>query len=437
MSGLRARPTTRGLRGLRPLVGLALALAGPSLALAGSAAREISAEVIPLGLPVGSSKLVRLAAPAVDVFVADPTVADVRPASDTLLYVYGVAPGRTDVVVLDGGGDPVASVAVTVGPDVSGLAQAAGGRVTVGTAGSLGLVTGALDDLGAALDLERAIGASGVPVSNRATYRPEAQINLRVRFAEVSRTSLRDLGVNLSALGDVGATTFGFATGLLTAGAGTLATSAFGTATGTLTTSGVDVDVLLTALEREGLVSILAEPNLTAVSGQSASFLAGGEFPVPVPLDEDTTTIEYRRFGVNLEFLPTLLPDNRIALRVRPEVSSLSNEAAVEVNGFSIPSLRVRRAETTVELASGQSFAIAGLFQRDVSDTLDKVPLVGDLPVLGALFRSSQYQRQETELVIIITPVRVVPQSDPTLVTPLGDATATSPVVRRAGFILE
>src|SRR5262249_7415541 len=188
----------------------------------------------------------------------------------------------------------------------------------------------------------------------------------------------------------------------------------------------VDLNAIIDALSTEGLVSVLAEPNLTALSGETASFLAGGEFPVPVAQDANagssTITVEFKKFGVSLAFTPTLLGDRRISLRVAPEVSALSNDGAVRLGDFVIPGLTVRRAETTVELASGQSFAIAGLIQNNQRLDADQVPGLGDCPILGALFKSDKFQRQQSELVILVTPNTVHPVSPPRLAAPT-DAT--------------
>ncbi len=183
--------------------------------------------------------------------------------------------------------------------------------------------------------------------------------------------------------------------------------------------SNVNVNVLLDALQANGILTILAEPNITAVTGQTASFLAGGEIPVPVPAGDGQIGIEYKQFGVSLQFTPTLLPNNRIALQVRPEVSSVSQDSVVSIAGLVVPSLRIRRADTTVEVGSGQTFAIAGLFQRQESQTLNKTPVVGDVPILGELFKSKRFQRNETELVILITPYLVSPTSERNMKTPL------------------
>ena len=176
---------------------------------------------------------------------------------------------------------------------------------------------------------------------------------------------------------------------------------------------------IVDALEREGLINVLAEPNLTALSGETASFLAGGEFPVPVGQDDNNNIeIQFKQFGVSLAFTPTVLSAGRISMRVRPEVSDLSDKGAIKLNDLVIPALSTRRAETTVELGSGQSFAIGGLISNSTRNNLDKVPGLGDVPVLGPLFRSTRFQRSESELVIIVTPYLVAPVGGARLATP-------------------
>jgi pilus assembly protein CpaC len=181
---------------------------------------------------------------------------------------------------------------------------------------------------------------------------------------------------------------------------------------------GLDILGALDAGETMGLVTTLSEPNLTALSGETAEFLAGGEFPIPLSQGLGTTTIEYKKFGVSLAYSPTVLANGRISIRVRPEVSELSSQGAVTVGGFSIPGLTVRRAETTVELGSGQSFMIAGLMSNNAQSTYDKLPGAGDVPILGALFRSTNFRKGQTELVIIVTPYLVRPVSDNEIVLP-------------------
>ena len=174
---------------------------------------------------------------------------------------------------------------------------------------------------------------------------------------------------------------------------------------------GLNLISRLQLAEADGLVTTLAEPTLTALSGETASFLAGGEFPVPISQSLGSVTIEYKQYGVGLAFTPFVLADGRISMRVRPEVSELSVEGSIRLNGFNVPALTTRRAETTVELGSGQSFMIAGLLRNTNTNNIDKAPFLGDIPILGALFRSTSYRRQETELVIIVTPYLVRPTS--------------------------
>jgi pilus assembly protein CpaC len=239
-----------------------------------------------------------------------------------------------------------------------------------------------------------------------------------VRVAEVTRDVEKRFGFNWNALFNNGT----FAVGVLT---GRAPVTAFGNfirdpSTNQLDSLGLgyqsgsaNISTLIDALQTEGLMSILSEPNLTATSGEPASFLAGGEFPVPISQGLQQVTVEWKRFGVSVEFTPTVLDASRISVKVRPEVSELSNSGSVTLNNITIPALTVRRAQTTVELASGQSFAIAGLFQNNVQNQVQQMPWLSDLPVLGALFRSTSFQRHESELVIIVTPYIVQPAPKP------------------------
>ena len=233
-------------------------------------------------------------------------------------------------------------------------------------------------------------------------------------------------GINWESTCQIDEFMFGLATGRPFSSNGTLPFSRFadqngvsGTAFGNYSTDSANVNAILDALEREELVNVLAEPNLTALSGETASFLAGGEFPVPVGRDEDEIEIEFKQFGVSLAFTPTVLQGNRISLKVRPEVSDLSDKGAIKLLDLVIPALSTRRAETTVELGSGQSFAIGGLVSNTTRNNLEKFPGLGDLPVLGTLFRSTDFRRSETELVIVVTPYLVRPVSTARLATPV------------------
>jgi pilus assembly protein CpaC len=417
-------------------------------------------------LEAGAGRLVRLPAPAVTVMAADPRIARVQPASPTSLFVMAVAAGRTTVVALGEDGSPVAEYEVTVqpgraaAPAAAPAAPAIGGPaapaqpaagpppnaaavqsmirrmvrgaegVQVTAAGPNGLIlTGEVPgaaDAQRAEAIARTYAGEGREVVNGLALLSSIQVNLRVRVAEISRQVSRDLGFNWQAVANGGN---GLLFGLQTGGAGAVLSALTSRPSATdaqvgrfglgYRSSRFDINAVVDALASDRLITILAEPNLTAQSGEVASFLAGGEFPVPVAASSlnNTITIEYKQFGVSLAFVPTVLGPERLNLRVRPEVSELSENGAISLPLASgvvrIPALNVRRAETTVELGSGQSFAIAGLLQRSSSLANSGVNGLGDVPVLGALFRSDRFQRNETELVIIITPYLVKPAAGP------------------------
>jgi pilus assembly protein CpaC len=247
------------------------------------------------------------------------------------------------------------------------------------------------------------------------------QVNLRVRVAEVNRSLLKQFGVNLLGIGSDFQVSQGDGIYVPPAGqvpdpgedaTGQIIRGTIGTTFGlSKRFLGLDLIGRLNLAETDGLVTTLAEPNLTALSGETASFLAGGEFPIPVAQGNSGITIEYKQYGVGLAFTPIVLEDGRISMRVRPEVSELSNEGSIKLNDFVVPALTTRRAETTVELGSGQSFMIGGLLRNALTNDVNKAPFLGDLPVLGALFRSTSFKRQETELVIVVTPYLVRPVS--------------------------
>jgi len=260
------------------------------------------------------------------------------------------------------------------------------------------------------------------------------QVNLRVKIAEMGRDIMKTLGFNWDVgVATAGGSFFGFAQGadfvnrIFDDDQNEIARNFLRTGdTNSAVFSNVggrhDVNALIDALEDEGFLSILAEPNLTALSGETASFLAGGEFPIPVPqtgLASNSITIEFKQFGVGLSFTPTVLTENKINLKVAPEVSQLSAAGSVTVQGISIPALTTRRANTTIELGSGQSFAIAGLLQSNITQEVNKYPFLGDIPILGTLFRSDTFQREETELVIIVTPYIVRPVDPDQLISPI------------------
>ena len=432
----------------------------------------------PISIDAGTGLLLPLPHPATTVMSAEPGIARVQPASPTSLFLMGVAPGRTTIIATSDTGAPIVQYDVTVTGAAHGAAVPnpllePGGPVTpaeaatisaatvtaiqtaihrlvpggtsvgVSAAGSRLVLTGSVPNAAAAQQAEaiaRGFAGERAVIVGEFAVLSSIQVNVRVRIAEIDRTVTRQLGFNWQALANNGFR-FGLFTNAAASGAPALlsATTAgfpassfnplqpLGLATvpsqiGAGFRSGNwDVNGIIDALATDQLVSILAEPNLTAQSGEPASFLAGGEFPIPVAGSTSngatTITVEFKQYGVSLEVVPTVLSPQRLNLRIRPEVSQLSTNGAVSVpvagGTLTIPALSVRRAETTVELGSGQSFAIAGLLQKTTTDSTNTVPGVGELPVIGALFKSTSFQRGESELVIIVTPYLVKPAPSP------------------------
>src|SRR5215470_7751508 len=382
-----------------------------------------------LAIQVNQGQLVRIDKPVESVFVANSEIADVAIKSPQLLYVFAKRPGTTTLYAVGASDEILASITLNVTHNLSRLDRAIAelmpGRNISATSIEGGIVlTGVVSSPGEAEDARRLAAhfiGQNEEVINRLQVNTPNQVNVRVRIAEVNKTVLRNLGINWDAAIQQGGFAFGlltaFPVGLSNVLAGSTA-AAGGSAGQTVHAGPLDLTATMDLLAQEGLVSLLAEPNLTAVSGQTATFLAGGEFPIPVSQDNNTITIEFRQFGVSLAFTPTILSTNRISMRVRPEVSALSTNGAVNLPGpnntaLTVPALTVRRAETTVELASGQTFAIAGLVQSQNQITANEVPGLGDIPVLGELFKSDQFQHNESELVILATPYVVQPISNP------------------------
>jgi pilus assembly protein CpaC len=385
-------------------------------------------------LSAGNGQVIHLNAPATNVFTADPKVAEVRPASSNSLFVFGVAPGSTTVAVLDTSGALIAQYQVAVVPSnfdasMAKTAIGRGGRNAVSahateTGVSLGgHVATANDAEKAVLAAKGALPADG-KVDNQMTTDEPIQVSLHVRVAEMSRTLTRELGVNWSAATQLGReAAFGVSTSNLLSTVAGVSPSEGQVQLGS-SKAGYSLDAVVDALSEDQLVHVLAEPNLTTMSGQPASFLVGGEFPIPVATTQangnnnGTFSIDFKQYGISLSFIPTVMSHNRISLHVRPEVSQLdkANGVTSYVSGnvtLSIPALTVRRADTTVELGSGQSFAIAGLLSDQTTQGTQATPGLGDIPILGALFRSDSFTRAETELVIVVTPYIVRPISDP------------------------
>jgi len=374
-----------------------------------------------LQMEISKGKLVRLEKPAKTVFVADPEIADIQVKSPRLVYLLAKKPGSTTLFAVDAKERVLANIGVKVTHNLSRLRKAIKDlhpdlNVEVSSVEGSVVLDGLVDSTTDAENIRR-LAAKFAPekdaVISRLGVDAPNQVNLRVRVAEISRGVDKQLGFNWTIAGTLGSAALGIATSNPFASSVTQHTL-----TAARNFKGWSFNAIIDALEEEGLVNVLAEPNLTATNGETASFLAGGEFPILVPDSNGRVTIEFKKFGVSLAFTPTIVGKTRVNLHVRPEVSQLSTSNSVTLNNFQIPSLTTRRAETTVELGSGQSFAIAGLIQNNITHDISKFPGLGDVPILGALFKSDRFQRDESELVIIVTPYLVRPVSQK-LATPL------------------
>ncbi|MBO6525734.1 type II and III secretion system protein family protein [Erythrobacter sp.] len=396
-----------------------------------------SSEIV---LSIGRGELVNVPGTMADVFVADDNIADVQVKSQRQLYVFGKSGGETTIYASNRAGDIVWSANIRVGSNIGSVDQLLAlampeAEISVATMGTnVILLTGTVaapEDAEEAQRLVEAFVGDGTNVISRLRMATPLQVNLQVRIAEVSRSFVRALGVNLATVDNSSGFKFGIGQGRTGAfpqytpgspaglgvgvtdgpeGSSVVANISPGTTVSAFGKFlGLDIASALDLAETEGLVTTLSQPNLTALSGETAEFLAGGEFPIPLSQGLGTTTIEYKNYGVSLAYSPTVLANGRISMRVRPEVSELSSQGAITLDGFQVPALITRRAETTVELGSGQSFMIAGLLSNNATNSIDKAPGLGDVPILGNLFRSTTYRKGETELVIVVTPYLVKP----------------------------
>lgn len=359
---------------------------------------------------VNKGRLLRLDQVPATVFLANPEVADLQFKSSKLVYIIGKTTGETSLFALDKKERVLLNRKIVVGFDLDQLKASIDALIpNSGIKASMVNKSLVLDGVVASpaeaemvRELAKTFLGGGGKMVNRLRVSMPNQINLRVKFAEVSRDVSKEFGFDHTISGS----NIEF---------GTLLTSGIFSGTGygrfTNTIGSLNVDSLVTALETEGLVTVLAEPNLTTLSGESASFLAGGEIPFGTVDAEGNVKIEFKPFGVSLSFTPTLLDENRISINVRPEVSQLSGFTET-IGGTTVRGLTTRRAETTVELGNGESLVLAGLLQRNISEDIDKVPGLGDIPILGTLFRSEEFQREETELMIIVTPYIVRPTNE-------------------------
>lgn len=448
-----SRGKTMHSRLFKTVLTAACALAPLAIVPAAVQAQAIVSPAQELVLSIGRGELVTVPGNMADIFVANESVADVQVKSQRQLYVMGKAGGVTTIYASNSAGDVIWSANVRVGSNLDSIDQMLTlampeNSIQVATMGTnTVLLTGTVAAPEDAAEAERLVAAfvgDGANVISRLRMATPLQVNLRVRFAEVSRSLVRTLGANLTTIDGSSGFQFGigqgrqigttFAPGTATCTSSTCTVSLPGgtTTPGTAVTRinpgttlagvghllGLDIGATLDMAEREGLVTTLSQPNLTALSGETAEFLAGGEFPIPLSQGLGTTTVEYKNYGVSLTYTPTVLSNGRISLRVRPEVSELSTQGAVTLNGFQIPALTIRRAETTIELGSGQSFMIAGLLSNNSQNIIDRAPGLGEIPILGNLFRSTDFRRGETELVIVVTPYLVNPVSDHDIVLP-------------------
>ena len=437
-----------------PLLALATSLAVPASAPAQVATSAAVAAPV-LQVNTGRGRLVTLARPMSDIFIADDGIADVQVRSPTQLYVFGKKTGETTISATAHGGQVVYAATVRVGNNLDSIGQMLAlampeAKIVATPMNGLVLLTGTVagpEDAAEAERLVQAFVGDGSKVLSRLKTATPLQVNLQVRIAEVSRSFVKNISANLTTLDGTGGFQFGVGSGRsITSqfnalggplGIGSTASrcvppiSAAGqcasTIPGTAVTQGAQRTTLagltkflglnilgsLDLGETIGQVSTLANPNLTALSGETATFLVGGEFPIPISQGLGAVSVEYKSYGVSLSYTPTVLSNGRISLRVRPEVSQISAVGAVQLSGTTIPAISTRRAETTLELGSGQSMVIGGLLSNDNNNSIEKTPGLGDLPVLGALFRSNGWRRNETELMIVITPYLVRPVDNP------------------------
>ena len=421
-----------------PFAALALALAATAIAptqasaqVYGNTGMNMHAGTVDIAV---NKSQVLTADTAIDrAMIGNDEIADILPVSSNSIYVLGKQVGTTSLTLYDRNNRVIAVMDISVGPDVAGLREQMtqlmpGQPVETRVSNGAIVLSGVVSDAGVAdraVQLARAY-APDDKIVNLMQLGGSQQVMLEVRFAEVERTVGKELGVSSFTYGNRVAGATGNGAGL-PSGPYSLGNGAnpfqidpiiggFGIVGRAFNdVLGVDIDLFIDALEEKGMAKTLAEPTLIALSGETASFLAGGEFPIPVVQQggggdgANSITVEFKPFGVSLGFTPTVLSDRVINLVVEPEVSSIDPTASINVNGLQIPGLQTRRASTVLELRDGESFAIAGLLQRDFSTTVNQVPLLGSIPIIGSLFRSSSFQRGETELLIVVTPRLVAP----------------------------
>lgn len=426
------RQDTMSSRSLWKAAFLALALSTTALSPAVAETLRVmqGAPSTALNVPMNRAVVVESDEPFAELSIANPGIADISTLSDRSIYVLGKAPGRTTLTLLSADGRLISNVDVHVSPDVAEFKERLrqilpDEPIEVRTANDGVVLSGQVSSM-AKLDRALDLAERYAPerVSNLMTVGGTQQVMLKVRFAEMQRSVSKNLSASLGIRGSNGGVVVGNLTGpgalggAIDNGSFPIQENSVGAIGGTFSTGGLEFAVLLEALEAKGMVRTLAEPNLSALSGQEAKFLAGGEYPIPVSDGDNGVTIEYKPFGVELNFTPTVVDGNTINLIINAAVSSIDTTLTVEAAGFTINAFRRRETSTTVEMRDGESFAIAGLLQDDFRDLNNQVPWLGDIPVLGTLFRSAEYQRAQSELVIIVTPHLVTPTRGEALALP-------------------
>lgn len=396
------------------LTGLTASQAVEPTQLRVSPATYGTSKTVTIGL--NKSLIVDLPADVREVIVSQPNVAATIMRNKRRAIVQGVSVGATNIFFLDGAGDAISVLDVTIVDTSSGAADAMklqqalariipGSRITVESFGERVVLSGTVasgDDLQKALSIAGQFTGSPDAIANVITVGGTQQVMLKVTVAEVSREAVKQFGINLSGSVTIGATTLGLSTQNGLGGAsGVIAQS---NATLGIDTGPFSIDATLRALERRGSLRTLASPVLTAMSGQEAEFLAGGQFPVPSGVENNVISFEFKQFGVNLKFTPTVKSNGIIGLVVDTSVSEPTTEGGFTISGVTIPATRDRKARSTVELPAGSTLAIAGLFQDEVRQQINQFPGLGDIPILGVLFRSRDFIRSQTELVILVTP---------------------------------
>jgi pilus assembly protein CpaC len=423
---------------------LKAAIAGLTLSLTAAAPTFAPAETLrvlrgaassALSVPMNRAVVVESDVPFTELSITNPGIADISSLSDRTIYVLGKEPGRTTLTLLGADGRLITNVEVHVSPDMAEFKERLtqilpGENIEVRTANDGIVLSGTVSSiarLDRALDLAQRYAPDRV--SNLMTVGGTQQVMLKVRFAEMQRSVSKALSSSLSLSGSALSGDLNMRGGSnTTVGNGGINNSLGGGVPGLnenngaflfgFGAGGLEVGILLEALETRGVVRSLAEPNLTALSGQEATFLAGGEYPVPISNEEGGITVEYKPFGVELNFIPRVIDGDVINLELIAAVSAIDPSNSFQANGFSIDAFSRRETSTTVEMRDGESFAIAGLLSDDFVDLNGQVPWVGDIPVLGALFRSAEYSRRQTELVIIVTPHLVSPTRGAALALP-------------------